>query len=136
MSTSTSPANGSSSVTELVSGILTDVQNLGMQHLALFRHEVKQDIRKASDGVSSLAVGLAILQVGALLICLMFVYLLSQMVAGLSLWMCFGIVGAVVIAAGAIAIVYGAQKLKSVEKISDETAEIIKDDARWLTQPK
>jgi len=136
MSTSTSPANGSPSVTELVSGILTDVQNLGMQHLALFRHEVKQDIRKASDGVSSLAVGLAILQVGALLICLMFVYLLSQMVAGLSLWMCFGIVGAVVIAAGAIATVYGAQKLKSVEKISDETAEIIKDDARWLTQPK
>jgi len=136
MSTSTSPANGSPSVTELVSGILSDVQNLGMQHLALFRHEVKQDIRKASDGVASLAVGLAIIQVGALLLCLMFVYLLSEMVAGLSLWKSFGIVGAVVIAAGAIATVYGAKKLKSVETLSNETAEIIKDDARWLTQPK
>jgi len=136
MSTSTSPANGSPSVTELVSGILSDVQNLGMQHLALFRHEVKQDIRKASDGVASLAVGLAIIQVGALLLCLMLVYLLNEMVAGLSLSMSFGIVGAVVIAAGIIATVYGAKKLKSVETLSNETAEIIKDDARWLTQPK
>jgi len=136
MSTSTSPANGSPSVTELVSGILSDVQNLGMQHLALFRHEVKQDIRKASDGVASLAVGLAVIQVGALLLCLMLVYLLKDTVAGLSLSMSFGIVGAVVMAAGVIATVYGAKKLKSVETLSNETAEIIKDDARWLTQPK
>jgi len=136
MSTSTSQANGSPSVTELVGGIVADLQDLGTQHLALFRHEVKQDVRKASDAASSLAIGLAVAQVGAVLICLMFVHLLQAVAPQLSLWTCYGIVGALVVAAATVAVVRGLQKLKSVESLSNEAAQIIKDDARWLTQPK
>jgi hypothetical protein len=136
MSTTTSPANGSPSVTELVSGIVGDVQDLGMQHLALFRHEVKEDVRKASDAAASLAIGLAVAQVGGLLICLMAVHLLSTLAPNLSMWSCYGIVGALVVAVGALAVANGLMKLKSVESLSKQTAEIIKDDAQWLTQPK
>jgi len=136
MSTTTSEANSSPSVTELVSGIVGDVQDLGMQHLALFRHEVKEDVRKASDAMSSLAIGLAVAQVGAVLICFMLVHLLSSLVPTLTLWSCFGIVGLGVVALGAIAVANGIYKLKSVETLSTETAQIMKDDARWLTQPK
>lgn len=136
MSTSTSPANGSPSVTELVSGIVGDVQDLGMQHLALFRHEVKEDVRKASDAAASLAIGLAVAQVGGLLVCLMLVYLLAAMVPDLSLWSCFGIVGTVITLIGAAAVWNGIHKLKSVESLSTQAAQIIKDDAQWLTQPK
>jgi len=136
MSTTTSPANGTPSVTELVSGIVGDVQNLGMQHLELFRHEVKEDVRKASDAAASLAIGLAVAQVGGILICLMLVHLLSAIAPNLSIWSCYGIVGAVVVAVGALAVANGLTKLKSVETLSNEAAQIIKDDARWLNQPK
>jgi len=137
MSTTTSSGpNGSPSVTELVSGIVGDVQDLGMQHLALFRNEVKEDVRKASDAAASLAIGLAVAQVGGLLICFMLVHLLSTLAPHLSLWSCFGIVGAVVVGLGAIAVAHGINKLKSVETLSNQTAQMMKDDARWLTQPK
>lgn len=134
--TSTSPVNGTSpSVTEIVSGIVGDIQNLGTQHFALFRHEVKEDFRKASDAAASLAIGLAVAQVGGILISLMLVYVLHEL-ANLSLWSSYGIVGGVIAAAGLLAVVNGIQKFKSVESLSKETAEIIKDDARWLNQPK
>jgi len=137
MSTTTSSGpNGSPTVTELVSGIVGDVQDLGMQHLALFRNEVKEDLSKASDAGASLAIGLAVAQVGGLLICLMAVHLLSLLAPGLALWSCYGIVGAVVVGLGAIAVANGINKLRSVETLSDQTTQVMEDDARWLTQPK
>jgi len=137
MSTTTSTGtNSSPSVTELVSGIVGDVQNLGMQHFALFRHEVKEDVRKASDAVASLAIGLAVAQLGGILICLMLVHLLASLAPDLSLWACYGIVGAVIVVIGAVAVMIGMKKLKSVESLSKQTAQVIKDDAKWLTQPK
>ena len=46
------------------------------------------------------------------------------------------IVGGGVVVIGTIAMIFGIQKFRSVQTLSDETAEIIKDDARWLNQPK
>lgn len=134
--TPTSPVNGSSpSVTEIVTGIVGDIQNLGKQHFALFRHEVKEDVRKAGDAAASLAIGLAVTQVGAVLISFMLVYLLHEF-AHLSMSLSYGIVGGVIVVAGAVAVMYGIQKFKRLEKLSKESADIIKDDARWLNQPK
>jgi len=125
--------DGSPSVTQLVSGIVGDVQDLGMQHLALFRNEIKEDIRKAADAGTSLAAGGAILQVGVFLLCLMLVHLLASLAPGLSIWMCYGIVGAVIVAAGGIGVFNGVTKLKSVETLSKQTSQVMKDDAKWLT---
>lgn len=137
MSTTTSTAtNSSPSVTQLVSGIVGDVQNLGMQHFALFRHEVKEDVRKASDAAASLAIGLAVSQVGGILICLTLVNLLAVLAPNLPLWACYGIVGVVVVVIGAIAVMMGMKKLNGLESLSKQTAQIMKDDAKWLTQPK
>jgi len=132
----TPSANSSPSVTELVSGIVGDVQDLGKQHLALFRHEVKEDVRKATDAAASLAIGLAVAQVGGILVCLMLVHLLAACSPNLSMWTCYGIVGAVVVAIGALAVANGLIRLKSIEKLSTEAAQIMKDDARWLNQPR
>ena len=134
--TSTSPVNCSPSVTELVSGIVGDVQDLGRQHLARFRHEVKEDFRKAGDATASLASGLAVAQVGGLLISFMLIELLHVLAPGLPLWSCYGIVGGVIVVVGMIAVMNGIQKFKSVESLSKETADIMKDDAQWLTQSK
>lgn len=137
MSTTVSPGpNGGPSVTELVSGIVGDVQDLGMQHLALFRNEIKEDLRKATDGIFSLAIGLAVTQIGGLLIGFMLVHLLSQLAPSLSIWVCYGIVGAVIAVAGGISVAIGIKKMKSIDSLSHQAAQAMKEDEQWLTNSK
>jgi uncharacterized membrane protein YqjE len=135
MNSSTVP-HSSPSVTELVSGIVGDVQDLGMQHLDLFKLEIKEDLRKTTDAASSLAIGLAVAQVGAVLLSFMLVHLLASLAPSLSLWVCFGIVGAVFAALGAIGIINGVNKLKTVDSLSRQAAQVMKEDAQWLTNSK
>jgi hypothetical protein len=129
-------AESTASVTSLVSGIVGDVQDLAMQHLALFRNEIKHDLRKTTSAVSSLAAGLAVAQIGGLLICLMAVHLIAQLSPNLSLWVCYGIVGTVVVATGAIAILVGYKTLPSMDTLSSQTTQAIEEDAKWLSKPK
>jgi len=135
MSTTVSSGPESSpSVTQLVSGIVSDVQDLGVQHLGLFRREIKEDVRKTTDAASSLAVGLAIIQVGLFLLSLMLVHLMFEFAPNLPQWGSFGIVGAVITAIGGGAVLYGIQRWKSIN--ARETAQVMKDDAKWLTNSK
>src|SRR5690242_8938622 len=88
------------SMTHLVSGIITDAQDLIGQQLALLRHEVNEDFRKTKEAGLLLVGGLAIALVGSILLCSMLVYLLSWSAPGLPLWICYGIVGAPIAALG------------------------------------
>src|SRR5438445_13196616 len=83
------------SLTGLVTGIIHDAQDLLKQQIALFKQEIKDDVRKTKEAVLSLSVGLGILMVGGLLWCLMLVHLLEWAFPGLPLWSCYGIVGLV-----------------------------------------
>ena len=134
----TSPprTDGSPSVTELVSGIVGDVQDLGMQHLAAFRNEIKQDLRKATNAAATLAIGGAVVLIGGLLLSLMIVHLLSQTVPEISLWVCYGAVGIVIAGLGGILVYLGVNKLQNVDSLSKPTSQIMKDDAKWLMTPK
>lgn len=130
--TSQSPAN-SPSVTELITGILGDLQELGIQHLAMFRTEIQRELRKTSDAIAALAIGFAILQIGAFLLAFMLVQLLIAMLPQLSSWVCYGIVGAMFAIVGATSIALGIHKSRKIQAISSPTAEVIKDDSKWLT---
>ena len=130
--TSQSPAN-SQSVTELITGILGDLQELGIQHLAMFRTEIQQELRKTSDAVTTLAIGFAIFQIGAFLFAFMLAQLLIAMAPQLPSWVCYGIVGAAFAIVGGISIAIGIQKSKKIQAITPQTAEVIKDDSKWLT---
>jgi len=137
MSTAFSPGpDGDPSVTELVSGIVGDVQDLGKQHLALFRNELKKDIQKAAEGATALGAGLAVTQMGGLLLCLMLVHILSQCVPSLSIWVCYGVVGGIISVIGAIIVVIGYKKLNRAETLSPQSTQAMKEDIRWLTTPK
>jgi len=135
MSTVVPPGKDSKpSVTELVSGIVGDVQDLGLQHLTLFRNEIKQDLQKAIDAATTLALGGAVLQIGGVLLCLMLVHLLSDLAPSLSLWLCYGLVGVVIVGLGSILVYFGINKLQTVDTLSKQASQILKDDTKWLTQ--
>jgi len=89
------------SMTSLMGGILTDVQQLVAQQVQLLRLEIRDDLHKARTGAIFLGAGLGITLVGGLLFCLMLPYLLNWLTNGvLPLWACFGIFGVVFLLVG------------------------------------
>jgi len=113
---------------------MSDVQNLAVQHLDLFRREINEDVRKTTDAVSSLAIGLAVAQVGGFLLSLMLVHLMMELVPKLPSWACYGIMGLAVSVIGVCAILVGVKKIRSID--GRQTARVMKDDAKWLTNSK
>ncbi|MBC7815655.1 MAG: phage holin family protein [Planctomycetaceae bacterium] len=125
-----------STVTELVSGIVTDAQDLAAQQIALFRSEIRRDVRTAKEAAVNLGIGFVAMQIGGALLCLMLVHALVVVVPSLPLWVSYGIVGAVVVGAGAIPIVMGINKLKNLNPLPDEATQTLKENAKWLLNPK
>ena len=115
--------NGSSpSMTTLVSGILTDVQQLMAQQAQLLRLEIREDLRKARTGAILLGVGLGVIVVGGLLLCFMLPLLLNWLAPELPLWACFGIF-AVVFLLGGIGIAYAArEKFQGAASLAESSA--------------
>lgn len=130
------PTAPNSTVTQLVSGIVTDAQDLATQQISLFRSEFLRDLRKTKEGVLALAVGFALMQIGGVLLCLMLVHLLLVVVPTLSLWMCYGIVAVVVLGLAAIPISIGINQLKNLNPLPDEAAQSLKENAQWLMNSK
>ena len=98
------------SVMTLIGGIVSDVNILIRQQLALSRHEIKREISHAQSAGYLVAVGLTIVAMGSVLLCGMLVHLLALMAPQLPLWGCYGIVGAPIAVFGAILCMVGIQR--------------------------
>jgi len=132
---SNAPPAPNSTVTQLVSGIVTDAQDLATQQISLFRSEFLRDMRKTKEGVLAVAAGVALMQIGGVLLCLMLVHLLPVVAPSLSLWACYGIVGFVVVGLAAIPLSMGIAQLKNLNPLPDEAAQSFKENAQWLMNP-
>jgi hypothetical protein len=122
------------SVTGLVSGIITDAQELFKQQVALLRHEVREDLRKTRDASLALGAGIGILGLGVLFFLTAAALLIAR--AGLPVWAGFGIVAVVLIAAGLVAFFVGKKKFDSFNPLPAESAEALKENVQWITNPK
>jgi hypothetical protein len=123
------------SITGLVSGILRDGEELIKQQVALARAEIKSDVQRGLRAAALLVVGVLALVPAVLLLCHMLVYLLNDQV-GLSRWASFGIVGGSAAVVGAVLVAIGIQRLRSITPIPNQTVEEIKENVRWMTNPK
>jgi hypothetical protein len=114
-------------VVELVSGIITDVQVLIRQQLALFQYQMKGEIGHAREAGSLVAAGLAIVVVGSVVLCGMLVHLLARLAPGLPLWGCYGIVGAPVTALGGVLCLAGIHRFRYFNTPPAEPAQNLKE---------
>jgi len=130
-----SPAPEGQTVTGLVSGILEDIQQLVKQQVALVRAEVKADFQRSVRAAALLAGGALALVPAVFLLCNMLVYLLHEL-AGLSLWASYGIVGGVFALLGAVLVSVGVQRFRSFNPLPDQSVAEIKENVRWMTNPK
>jgi len=130
-------------LTSLVSGIMSDMQDLVKQQFQLMRREIEEDLRKSREAASIFVLGTGILFLGAIPLCLMLVHLIhwAGLPAGADpasfpLWACHGVVGAVLFAMGGVLMVVARQKMKSVNPLQNPATEALKENVQWLTTPK
>jgi len=136
MATDVQPANDASTA-GLVKGIIDDVQQLTKQHFDLLRQEIKDDLGKTVDASLMLGVGLGSLMIGAVLLVITLALLLHAAFSPeLPLWGAFAIVTGVVLAAGLALFFVGLKKFQSFNPLPDETAQALKENVQWLTNPK
>jgi hypothetical protein len=124
------------SVTNLVTGIINDAQELMKQEFALLKAEIKDDLNKTKQAAISEGIGAAIALVGGLLLGLMLVYLLNWLAPGLPLWGCYGIVGIVFIACGAALLYAGQKKLGSINLLPEQSIQALRENVQWIKNPK
>jgi hypothetical protein len=125
------------SLTTLVTGIINDVQELLKQQLSLFRQEVKDDVRKTKEAVISLSAGIGILVVGGLFLCVMLVHLLNwAFPTALPLWLCYGIIGVLMLLGGGALLYAGKRRLASFNPLPDQSVEALRENVQWIMNPK
>jgi len=131
------------SLSSLVGGIVSDVQDLVKQQLQLTRREIEDDLRKTKESALLLVVGMGVLFLGAFPLCLMLVHLLHWLTeppgsdpASLPLWACHAVVGVVLVVIGGCLCAMGRQKLKSIDPLHNPATQALKENVQWMTTPK
>jgi protein-S-isoprenylcysteine O-methyltransferase Ste14 len=114
--------NGSAqpSMTTLMSGILTDVQQLLAQQMRLLRLEIRDDLRKARTGAIFLGAGLGVTAIGGLLLCVMLPLLLHTLTDWPE-WVCFGIFGILFLFIGGGAAYAAMKKFQDAVSLPEST---------------
>jgi len=136
------PNRAEPSMASLVSGIVTDIQDLVKQQLQLTRKEIEADFRRAREAASLLAFGLGILYLGAIALCLtlaLLIYWLGLPAGGdpgrLPLWASFGLVGLAFTVLGAGLAYAGKKRLDTVHPL-EQTTQGIEENLEWKTHAK
>jgi uncharacterized membrane protein YccC len=119
-------------IVSLLGEIVTDFQHLVKQHLDLFKHEVREDVRKSKQAVGALVTAYMLTWLGAMLFCAAAVGLLAWAVPGLPWWGWAGIVGVAVCGMGAAMGASAKRMFASITPLPDQTAKAIKEDIQWL----
>src|ERR1700730_16093375 len=121
------------SMASLVGGIAHDAQTLIKQEMALAKREVTDELHKARDAAISLGIGIGLTAVGSLLLSLMLVYLLQWASSErLTLWACYGIVGAALMVVGGGLLFFGKRRAGAVHLMPAHTMSTMKDNVEWI----
>jgi len=123
---------GQTTMTELVSGIVSDAQTLIKQQFAMLRAEIKDDINRTAEASKFIGIGASLLGVGAFFLMVAVVYLLNWLVPDLPVWACWAIVGGITAVAGAVIFFTGRQKLSTVSAVPEKSINALQENLSWI----
>jgi high-affinity Fe2+/Pb2+ permease len=121
-------------MTELVSGIVKDAQELFRQEGKLLRREIQEDVQKTKEAAVPLGIGLWLILLGSILLSTTLALLLVA--AGLPQWASFAVVGAALFLIGGGVFYVGKKKFDSLHAPLEQSAEALKENLEWLAKPK
>jgi len=122
-------------ITELVSGIITDAQKLGRQQIDMLKAEFKEDLSRTKRATVFGGVGIVLSTVGALTLVAALVFVLNEQFH-LSHWASAGIVGGIFLAAGVTFGVIAQNLFESFNPLPDKTFGALQENLTWKTQPQ
>jgi len=126
-------AAGQQSMTELVSGIVSDAQRLFGQQIDMVKAEVKEDVRKTKQTALAFAAGGALIALGAVLLAVALVYgLYAAAAPNLPLWACWAIVGGTIVALGGVGLFVGNRILASYNPLPDKSLHALQENVSWI----
>ena len=123
------------SLTELVSGIVKDVQELIKHQLALFRNDLQEGSRQTKQAALLLTLGSGVLGIGGVLLSFALVYLLVWAAPALPLWASYGCIGVPVAILGGALFYAGINRFRS-NLVPEQSTEALKENLQWLRNPK
>jgi hypothetical protein len=124
------------SMTELVSGILHDVQDLVKQQTELFKHEVRTGLRKSMEASLLFVAAAGFAVAGVILVAFMLANLLQWAVPAVPLWACYGVLGFVLLSAAAGLFYVGKLLFASFTTLPKESMQALKEDVQWIANRK
>jgi hypothetical protein len=121
------------SVTGLVSGIISDAQNLLRQQAEMLKAEVREDFKRSKRAAEFGSVGIILTTVGVLGLITALAYFLHEQYA-FQMWASWGIVGGLFAAAGIAASAFAYILLERFNPLPDKTFNALKENITWQTQ--
>jgi uncharacterized membrane protein YqjE len=119
------------SVGTLVSSIVSDVQTLARQEIALAREEIKEEVNTAKDAAIKLGIAAGVLAIGG-------IFLLTTLALGIAdlfnwpAWAGFAVVGLILAVGGGVLLVSGQKSVKQVKPVPEKTIETMKENVEWI----
>lgn len=120
-------------VGELIAGILKDSSKLIENHLALFRTELGNDLRKVKEGIVPLAASVVMAMIATGLFVTMLVGLLAWAVPSIPWWGWSGILAALFGIVSGILCYSGITKLASFNPMPAETVQTAKESLQCIS---
>ncbi|BFU94934.1 MAG: conserved protein of unknown function [Nitrospira sp.] len=117
----------------LLGGILEDFKTLMRQEAQPLRHEFQLELSKTGRAASGFGIGIALAAVAAPFLLLMLVHGLTVL-AGLSLWASYGLVGGLLAGLSAACLVRAQSMAGRVHLMPRRSLFAIKEHVQWITE--
>jgi uncharacterized membrane protein YqjE len=130
------PPRSEPTVTELVSGIVSDTQTLIRQQIDLMKAEVKHDIKRTADAAKYFGAGFALSLVAALFLLVsipLFVHWLFPQLPEFAAW---AITGGVLLVAALVAFYLGKRVFDSFNPLPDKSLHAMQENLSWIANPR
>ena len=124
------------SLTNLVKGIIDDVQDLTKQQFALLKQELQEDMSKTRKAAMPMLVGGVVAFVGVLVLSHALALLLAWIFPALPMWGAYAIVGVLITGVGIGLFFAGEKQFEKFNPLPDRSLEALKENVECLTNPK
>ena len=128
-------AHGDSTLTQLVSGIADDAQQLIRQQYQMLRAEIREDIKRTTTAVKYLSVGAAGVLIGMLFLVVSLPLLLNWIFA-MPPWAGWAIIGGTMLLVGGIALYTGKRMFNKFNPLPDKTLNALEENISWIAKPR
>jgi len=124
---------GKSTFASLLEGLIGDIKTLLREEIRLAKDEIQAEVSKLKTAGVSVIIGAGPAAVGGLLLIFMLVHLL-QAVTDLPLWVCYGIVGGLLVSSAALLLFKAKANMSDVHLAPQHTVATMKETATWIEE--